>query len=91
MIDGALIFEGRADTQIKVRGHRVDMAEVDMAIKKVKGVDKVTILCYNPGEVNQVRDSKCTAQARDDAGYLLTVVGSSSPSCPLGASFTRRY
>lgn len=55
MVDGALVFEGRADTQIKVRGHRVDLIEVDMAIKKVKGVDKVTIICYSPGEVNQVR------------------------------------
>lgn len=49
------MFEGRADSQIKVRGHRVDMTEVEMAVKKVKGVDKVTIICYKPGEVDQVR------------------------------------
>ena len=55
VVDGLLVFEGRADTQIKVRGHRVDLTEVDMAVKKVKGVDKVTIVCYSPGEVNQVR------------------------------------
>lgn len=55
VVNGALVFEGRADTQIKVRGHRVDMTEVDMAVKKVKGVDKVTMICYKPGEVNQVR------------------------------------
>ncbi|XP_050686170.1 zwittermicin A synthase ZmaJ-like [Eriocheir sinensis] len=54
VVDGALVFEGRADTQIKVRGHRVDLIEVDMAVKKVKGVDKVTIICYSPGEINQV-------------------------------------
>lgn len=49
-----LVFEGRADSQVKVRGHRVDMNEVQMALLKVKGVEKAYILCYNPGEVNQV-------------------------------------
>ncbi|KAG0718641.1 Mycosubtilin synthase subunit C [Chionoecetes opilio] len=53
VVDGVLVFEGRADSQIKVRGHRVDMTEVEMAVKKVKGVDKVMIICYKPGEVDQ--------------------------------------
>ena len=55
VVDGVLVFEGRADFQIKVRGHRVDMNEVQMAVQKVKGVEKVTIICYKPGEVDQVR------------------------------------
>lgn len=55
-MDGTLVFEGRADTQIKIRGHRVDMTEVDVAAKKVTGLEKVTTLCYNPGELNQVRE-----------------------------------
>ncbi|XP_042203852.1 mycosubtilin synthase subunit C-like isoform X2 [Homarus americanus] len=53
VINGMLVFEGRADSQIKIRGHRVDMNEVELAMLMVKGVDKVYILCYNPGEVNQ--------------------------------------
>lgn len=55
MVDGLLVFEGRADNQIKVRGHRVDMTEVDMALKTVKGVDGVATVCYNPGKIKQVR------------------------------------
>lgn len=55
VVDGLLVFEGRADSQIKVRGHRVDMNEVEMAVKKIKGVDKVTVICYHAGEVDQVK------------------------------------
>lgn len=53
IVNGVLVFEGRVDSQIKIRGHRVDMNEVEIALHKVKGVDKAYILCYNSGEVNQ--------------------------------------
>lgn len=49
-----IVFEGRADSQIKIRGHRVDMTEVEVALKKVKAIDKVYVLCYKPGEITQV-------------------------------------
>ncbi|KAK4313336.1 hypothetical protein Pmani_015324 [Petrolisthes manimaculis] len=53
VVDGGIVFEGRKDSQIKVRGHRVDMTEVEVALKKVKAVDKAYVLCYKPGEITQ--------------------------------------
>ncbi|XP_069163773.1 beta-alanyl-bioamine nonribosomal peptide synthetase ebony isoform X2 [Procambarus clarkii] len=53
IVDGVVVFEGRLDSQIKVRGNRVELNEVEMAMLKVEGIDKVYILCYNPGEINQ--------------------------------------
>ncbi|XP_003706624.1 nonribosomal peptide synthetase ebony [Megachile rotundata] len=50
---GTVIYEGRMDSQIKVRGHRVDLTEVENAVSKVPGVDKVVVLCYKPGELSQ--------------------------------------
>jgi len=49
-----LIFEGRKDSQIKVRGQKVDMSEVEMIISTIHLVSKVKVLCLNPGEQNQV-------------------------------------
>ncbi|XP_045108560.1 tyrocidine synthase 3-like isoform X2 [Portunus trituberculatus] len=77
VVDGLLVFEGRADSQIKVRGHRVDMTEVEMAVKKVEGVDKVTIICYKPGEVDQAllafyTSNSNPALAPDDLKHALT-------------------
>lgn len=48
-----LVFEGRTDSQVKVRGHRVDLSELEAALTRVDGVDKGVVLCYRPGEEDQ--------------------------------------
>lgn len=54
IVKGVILYEGRTDSQVKVRGHRVDLAEIDAALNKIKGIDKTAVLCYRPGEVDQV-------------------------------------
>lgn len=48
-----LYYEGRTDSQVKIRGHRVDIAEVEKAVNSLEGVEKGVVLCYKPGEMNQ--------------------------------------
>ncbi|KAH9629901.1 hypothetical protein HF086_008192 [Spodoptera exigua] len=43
---GVILYAGRTDSQIKIRGHRVDLQEVDRAVAGVSGVDKCVVLCY---------------------------------------------
>lgn len=50
---GVLSYEGRSDSQIKVRGHRVDLVEVERALTSVTGIDKAVVLCYRPGHIDQ--------------------------------------
>lgn len=54
VVKGLLMYEGRTDSQVKVRGHRVDLSEVEHAVAAVPGVDKSVVLCYRPGEIEQV-------------------------------------
>lgn len=57
IVNGVLLYEGRTDSQIKVRGHRVDLTEVETAIHKLPAdlkIDKSVVLCYKPGEIEQV-------------------------------------
>lgn len=35
---GVLVYEGRTDSQVKIRGHRVDLAEVERAVNSIEGV-----------------------------------------------------
>lgn len=42
--DGALEFVGRKDRQVKVRGHRVELAEVERALLELEGVSDAAVL-----------------------------------------------
>lgn len=53
IVKGSIIYEGRVDSQIKIRGHRVDLTEIEKIIAKISGIDKVVVLCYKPGELSQ--------------------------------------
>ncbi|MEU4951674.1 amino acid adenylation domain-containing protein [Streptomyces lavendulae] len=41
--DGQLVFRGRADDQIKIRGHRLEPARVERALCAVAGVDQAVV------------------------------------------------
>ncbi|XP_065560060.1 beta-alanyl-bioamine nonribosomal peptide synthetase ebony-like [Artemia franciscana] len=53
IVNGHLSYEGRSDSQIKVRGHRVDLIEVDGVIRSISYVESSIVLCYNPGQIDQ--------------------------------------
>lgn len=47
---GILSFRGRADNQIKLRGHRVELEEIDHALQSIPGVDRaLTIAVHGSG------------------------------------------
>lgn len=50
---GIIVYEGRTDSQVKIRGHRCDLSEIEKALVCLEEVDKAVVLCYKPGEINQ--------------------------------------
>ncbi len=47
--DGRIVYLGRKDNQVKVRGHRIELEEVDNAILSLRTV-RNAITCYRPQE-----------------------------------------
>jgi amino acid adenylation domain-containing protein len=47
--DGSLTYVGRRDTQIKIRGHRVELSEIESKISVNKSVDDVVLLAPKAG------------------------------------------
>lgn len=47
--DGAVVFTGRADDQLKIRGHRVDLSEVTSALLACPGVRSGVALAVGEG------------------------------------------
>uniref|UniRef100_A0A182PEH7 AMP-dependent synthetase/ligase domain-containing protein n=1 Tax=Anopheles epiroticus TaxID=199890 RepID=A0A182PEH7_9DIPT len=50
---GCVYYQGRMDSQIKIRGHRVDLSEVEANLLGLAGIDKGIVLCYHAGEIDQ--------------------------------------
>ncbi|CAH1790150.1 unnamed protein product, partial [Owenia fusiformis] len=46
VVNGVIIYEGRKDTQVKVHGQRVHIAEIEKAVMSHQSVDQVTVLCH---------------------------------------------
>ncbi len=57
--DGTIAYAGRADTQVKVRGHRVELAEVELALNG--------LAAQYPG----LRDAAVVARQHDNGDCLL--------------------
>ena len=47
--DGSIAFLGRTDSQIKLRGHRIEPAEVEASLGRLPGVDRCAVLLQGAG------------------------------------------
>lgn len=50
---GIIHYEGRTDSQVKIRGHRVDLSEIEKNLVEIAGVKKGIVLCYHAGQMDQ--------------------------------------
>ncbi len=54
LADGTLEFVGRKDTQVKLRGYRIELAEIETALKSCPGVAEAVVQVVNRGESAKV-------------------------------------
>lgn len=58
--DGLLICHGRLDQQIKIRGHRIELSEVENALQVIDGITQALVI---PGTVNHSSERNSTLVA----------------------------
>lgn len=46
-------YEGRTDTQVKVRGHRINLREIEMQANEIDGVKQAVVLAHHAGKEDQ--------------------------------------
>jgi nonribosomal peptide synthetase DhbF len=47
--DGNIVFIGRSDRQLKIRGHRIEPGEIEAAIRQAAGVKDCAVIADRPG------------------------------------------
>lgn len=72
---GAIFYEGRTDSQIKIRGHRVDLSEVEKNLLSLDYVDKGVVLCYHAGEIDQALVAFCVVSGDGNFSKYITKTG----------------
>ena len=82
--DGTLAIVGRRDSQVKIRGNRVELSEVESIIRQINFVEDVTVqtikngtnselVAYlvTSGEIENLKDSVCEYVARHKPEYMV--------------------
>jgi amino acid adenylation domain-containing protein len=77
---GELVFLGRKDRQIKVRGHRVEMDEVANAIMKYPGIGEVAVYPVRQEESFFIEVALCGHEDALDEKDLIRFLGKRLPS-----------
>lgn len=52
--NGVIEYEGRTDSQLKIRGNRVDLSEIEKHLCAVSGVNKALVLCCQTAKNEQI-------------------------------------
>lgn len=52
--DGALIYVGRVDEQIKIRGFRVELGEIEQALRRQEGIQEAVVLLREDDGLQQL-------------------------------------
>ncbi|MFD7292174.1 amino acid adenylation domain-containing protein [Streptomyces sp. NPDC059897] len=77
--DGSLDCAGRVDHQVKVRGHRIELSEIDVALERLPEVDgAVTLTRELHGDKRLV--AFCTGTAEPDPAAFHTLLAASLPA-----------
>lgn len=59
---GVIYYEGRTDSQIKIRGYRVELTEIEKNLSALEYVEKGVVLCYHAGEIDQALVAFCVVK-----------------------------
>ncbi|MCS7483565.1 amino acid adenylation domain-containing protein [Umezawaea endophytica] len=69
--DGELVYVGRADDQVKLRGHRIELGEVESVLAELAGVDRAVVALLDDRLVGYVVADGDLSELRDRMAALL--------------------
>ncbi|PVC76083.1 non-ribosomal peptide synthetase [Streptomyces sp. CS081A] len=82
--DGRLAYLGRADGQVKLRGHRIELSEIEAALTRQDGVAEAAVVL---GEDAAGSPALLAYHRGGDAGALRTALAATLPAYMLPSAF----
>ncbi|MFJ9519444.1 amino acid adenylation domain-containing protein [Kitasatospora sp. NPDC101801] len=87
-VGDALVHLGRLDQQVKVRGHRIELGEVEAALRALPGVGEAVVLAL-PDASGEVALEACYTGPGQDPVALRGALGGRLPGYMVPRGFTR--
>ncbi|MFD6464156.1 phosphopantetheine-binding protein, partial [Streptomyces roseolus] len=78
--DGNLEYVERRDFQVKVRGYRIELAEIEHALRSRPGIGDVIVVAHRSGTDNALLAAYFTATERIDSEALRSALSEALPS-----------
>ncbi|NGY63159.1 amino acid adenylation domain-containing protein [Lentzea sp. NEAU-D13] len=82
--DGSLEYIGRCDEQVKVRGHRIELGEVESVLRRAEGVRDAAAVVLGDGPTARIA-AYLVAESTVDGSWAGAVRRLASASLPAGA------
>ncbi|MFG2296413.1 amino acid adenylation domain-containing protein [Streptomyces sp. NPDC048603] len=86
--DGVVEFHGRRDNQVKVRGHRIELGEVEAAVLRHPGVARAAVAAHGEGDGRRLAAYVVWGPGGGDAAGVLDAVRAVLPAAMVPSTVT---
>lgn len=80
--DGNIEFFGRTDAQIKIRGNRIELGEIDTALTSIENVKEAITMLREYTDKDPVLVSYVTCRQKTESSFIRTVLAKLIPLVP---------
>lgn len=80
LADSNLEYLGRNDNQIKIRGHRIELEEIELHLNQIEGIKQSVVIALETSENDRVLEAFYTSEISIDSKAISDYLSSKIPS-----------
>lgn len=87
--DGDLEYLGRTDNQVKIRGHRIELEEIESHLNQIDGIHQAVVIASEISETNKMLQAFYTSDTTLDQKEITDYLSSKLPEYMIPVRFKR--
>ena len=87
--DGNLEYLGRTDNQVKIRGHRIELEEIETHMNQYNGIKQSVVVALEISETDKILDAFFTSESNVDSKDITDYLSSKLPDYMIPVRFRR--